>query len=318
MRAIIPILILAAVSACAWPAEVDAQSRRLPGKSKAAAPKKAKTKSTKKHVASLMKIARDLRKSGQVDVAMEIEAQARRLVGGSKTGVGTWIRAKDNKWIAVDEKGRRVAGVTTPAPIPPKAAPRAVGVWKRRPPTAPRAPIAVPGKVETKWAKKAPPTTSDETFRWVRTRVVPRPKTQKTPKHPGFVTVPKAPTAGGWRPVQVNPLLTPKTTGHDYSVIPKDRAPDANDARIDVGRERFRYSPVPTARDESGRLVWRGLAKAPDVEVPTTKFYKTVVPSDQHLQRRVQALSREVRAMRRTLDKLSGQLEKDRRRRLIR
>jgi hypothetical protein len=318
MRAIIPILILAAAGACALPAEVNAQSRRLPGKSKAAAPKKAESRSTKKHVASLLKIARDLRKSGQVDVAMKIEAQARRLQGGSKTGAGTWIRAKDNKWIAVDEKGRRVAGVIAPGPTPPRAAPRVVGDWNRRPPAAPRAPITVPGKVETKWAKKAPPTTSDETFRWVRTGVVPRSKTPKTPKHPGSVTAPRAPTSGGWRPVQVNPLLTPKTTGHDYSVIPQYLAPDANDARIDVGRERFRYSPVPTARDESGRIVWRGLAKAPKVEIPTTKYYKTVVPSDQQLQKRVQALSRDVRAMRRTLDKLSGQLEKERRRRLIR
>ena len=51
------------------------------------APPKASKQSS--HAKSLMNIARDLRKKGQVDIAQKIEAQARRLLAADKN---RWVK----------------------------------------------------------------------------------------------------------------------------------------------------------------------------------------------------------------------------------
>jgi hypothetical protein len=85
----IPHLALAVAGACFFHGVVDAQARIV---TEAAGARAARERSSDANpevtpVAALLKIAKSLRESGQVDVAKEIEAQARRLQRSQPTAV---------------------------------------------------------------------------------------------------------------------------------------------------------------------------------------------------------------------------------------
>ena len=57
--------------------------------------------------------------------------------------------------------------------------------------------------------------------------------------------------------------MTQPLTGHRIVVSIPFGLPLQNAARVDLGRERFRYQTIRTYRDAQGRLRWAGLPRRP-------------------------------------------------------
>lgn len=273
MRLRIPILVLVAAGVCSLAFKADAQRKRSP---KTTVDESARP-STQKHVASLRKIARELRRAGQADVAAKIEAQARRLMGTSKSkkaGASSKSMRADRRPLTKAKskaapRPTKARGPNTPQKARTQAQKGGKGVWTRTPSSR-----AVP---------------------WVRVQA-PDPVTAPTP-----VSV--------WRN---------RVRGADVLIPQKGGLPGTGDARIGTGRSRFRYAPVPTGRDSKGRVTWLGLPGRAKAGATSVAPRAAASKSNRNLEKRVEALSKEVRAMRETLNKLSNQLTKERRTRLIR
>ena len=275
MRLRIPILVLVAAGVCSLAFKADAQRKRSP---KTTVDESARP-STQKHVASLRKIARELRRAGQADVAAKIEAQARRLMGTSKS-----------KKAGVSSKSMR-ADRRSLTKAKSRAAPR---------PTKARGPNT-PQKARTQAQKGGKGvrtrTPSSRAVPWVRVQA------------PDPVKVPVPTPVSVWRN---------RVRGADVFIPQKGGLPGTGDARIGTGRSRFRYAPVPTGRDSKGRVTWLGLPGRAKAGATSVAPRAAASKSNRNLEKRVEALSKEVRAMRETLNKLSTQLTKERRTRLIR
>ena len=293
MRLRIAILVLVAAGVCSLAFKADAQRKRSP---KTTVDESARP-STQKHVASLRKIARELRRAGQADVAAKIEAQARRLMGTSKSkkaGASSKSMRADRRPLT---KAKSKAGKKSRAKAPYELTPEAKAAPR---PTKARGPNT-PQKARTQAQKGGKGV-------WTRTpssRAVPWVRVQA----PDPVKVPVPTPVSVWRN---------RVRGADVLIPQKGGLPGTGDARIGTGRSRFRYAPVPTGRDSKGRVTWLGLPGRAKAGATSVAPRAAASKSNRNLEQRVEALSKEVRAMRETLNKLSTQLTKERRTRLIR
>lgn len=296
----------------------------VPGYAQDTAEAAPKAKKQGSHAQSLLKIARDLRSKGQVDIARQIETQAKRLLAAAKkkpgryTRAGVWGGAKDaptatppkvtweyakkakpdqaGRWYvrSVDDKGRPTAKYEWRGESIAKATPPAVKTTTKR--------------VSNRWVANAPRRVAAETApRRVAAPTLPRrvatrelPRAVRAPLPDARPQPPEAPR-GASSPrhsAKVAPLGTLVRT---YSL--DKPAPD--EARVSIGRSVYRYQPVPTGIDSQGRVKWRGLPPQPrSAPLPGA--------ANRSLEKRVESLSKEVRAMRRTLDQLNSQLRSER------
>lgn len=242
MKSILPIFALT-VSGLV-PATVTAQSK------------------AEEQAAQILVVARELREAGKDQVAATLEAQARRILAGAKS-----VTAKKSVAATRPELRRLPAAVNVPRAQPrtvrdagrlpqdSRSLPRVSGVGSAASAPRSRRNVPAPGLAADPTAPRA--------ARYPKATGIPRaPGSGRFPRATGIARSPEAPRGSvsvGSRSVRNRALYEAPRTGESVADVSRDTLPSSGDARINIGRERFRYQPVPTTKDAKGRVAWRGL-----------------------------------------------------------